>query len=52
MIRIMQAFVDGLKNGAPKSRGKDKKQRENMSEKQVDKMIKDSFPASDPPSTY
>lgn len=26
--------------------------REKMSEKQVDKMVKDSFPASDPPSTY
>jgi len=25
---------------------------ENMTEKQVDKMVKDSFPASDPPSTY
>lgn len=26
--------------------------RENMDEKKIDKMIKDSFPASDPPSTY
>ena len=26
--------------------------RENLSEKKIDKMIKDSFPASDPPSTY
>lgn len=25
---------------------------EKMTEKQVDKMVKDSFPASDPPSTY
>lgn len=30
----------------------DKEQRENMSQKQIDKTIKDSFPASDPPSTY
>jgi len=28
------------------------KMHENMTEKQVDKMVKDSFPASDPPSTY
>lgn len=31
---------------------KDKKLRDNLSEKQVDHMIEDSFPASDPPSTY
>ena len=31
---------------------KDHKLRENLSEKQIDKMLKDSFPASDPPSTY
>ncbi|MBN8531289.1 MAG: hypothetical protein J0L97_05450 [Alphaproteobacteria bacterium] len=30
----------------------EKKQRENLSEKQIDNMLKDSFPASDPPSTY
>ncbi len=26
--------------------------RENLTERQIDKMIEDSFPASDPPSTY
>ncbi len=26
--------------------------REKLDEKKIDKMIKDSFPASDPPSTY
>lgn len=32
---------------------KDEKEiRENLSEKKIDKMVKDSFPASDPPSTY
>ncbi len=31
---------------------KDRQIRENMSEKKIDKMVKDSFPASDPPSTY
>ena len=31
---------------------KSRKIREDLSEKQVDKMVEDSFPASDPPSTY
>lgn len=31
---------------------KDAEMRENLTEKQVDKMVKDSFPSSDPPSTY
>jgi hypothetical protein len=31
---------------------KDKKLRDHLSEKQIDKMIMDSFPASDPPCTY
>ncbi len=30
----------------------DRQLRDNLTEKQVDKMIADSFPASDPPSTY
>ena len=30
----------------------ERKIREKLTEKQTDKMIKDSFPASDPPSTY
>ncbi|MBX3487226.1 MAG: hypothetical protein KF798_04920 [Candidatus Paracaedibacteraceae bacterium] len=30
----------------------DEKMRENMSEQQIDDMVKDSFPASDPPSTH
>ena len=31
---------------------KSRKIRDDLSEKKIDKMIKDSFPASDPPSTY
>lgn len=31
---------------------KDKALRSRLSEKQIDKMVMDSFPASDPPSTY
>lgn len=30
----------------------DKKLRENLSEDQIDDMIDNTFPASDPPSTY
>ena len=30
----------------------DKKLRDELDEKQMDKMLKDSFPASDTPSTY
>ncbi len=29
-----------------------KRMRENLSEKQIDKTLKDSFPASDPPAWY
>lgn len=32
--------------------GQEKAMRENMSQRKLDKMIDDSFPASDPPSTY
>jgi hypothetical protein len=31
---------------------KDKALREHLNESQVDDMVNDSFPASDPPSTY
>jgi len=30
----------------------EKKMREHLSEDQIDDMLDDSFPASDPPSTY
>jgi hypothetical protein len=29
-----------------------RKMRENLTEKKIDKIVQDSFPASDPPSTY
>ena len=31
---------------------KEKELRENLTEKEIDNMVEDSFPASDPPSTY
>lgn len=30
----------------------ERKMREKLSERQIDKMVESSFPASDPPSTY
>lgn len=30
----------------------DRELRSHLSETQIDKMVQDSFPASDPPSTY
>ncbi len=56
---VMQNFSEGKNQQNIKERklkSKHAKEAEkihkNLSEKQVDKMIKDSFPASDPPSTY
>jgi len=40
------------KNIREESAHKARKIRENLKEKQIDKMIDDSFPASDAPSTY
>lgn len=44
--KIKSAF--GGKNAAKC----EKEMRENKSQKEIDKTLKDSFPASDPPSTY
>jgi hypothetical protein len=55
MIRdIIHAFFEGLKGQTLHKNciHAEKELRENLDEKQIDKMIKDSFPASDPPSTY
>lgn len=42
-----------MKNHTPRSQNrKDKDLRNNLNEKQIDKMVQDSFPASDAPSTY
>ena len=56
MIKVAKAFWSGLT--AP-SMCKDKKHckqekrmRDKMSEDRIDKMIRDSYPASDPISTY
>jgi hypothetical protein len=49
---VVCAFIDGWQSGRRHDHHHEKELRENLSEKQIDKMVKDSFPASDPPSTY
>lgn len=52
MRGILRAFYYGWRSAARISCREDKKMRENLSERQIDKMVEASFPASDPPSTY
>lgn len=53
MFTLIKNFCDGWKKGAyERDIKKDKEIRENISEKDLDKNLKDSFPASDPASTY
>ncbi len=50
---LAQAFLKGLRHKSLRqSIREDKALREHLSEDKIDKMIRDSFPASDPPSTY
>jgi hypothetical protein len=51
---VCSAFKEGWKSQGAKRKAlhEDKMLRESLSEKQIDKMLQDSFPASDPPSTY
>jgi len=56
MWSIADAFWEGFMAAKTHSRTEcihqDKELREHLSEAQIDHMIEDSFPASDPPSTY
>lgn len=56
IVEIAKSFIEGFCQGACVPRKEviqaDKEVRESMTEKQLDKMIVDTFPASDPPSTY
>ena len=45
-------FMNGWKEETVKIVQEDRELRDNMSERKIDKMVSDSFPASDPPSTY
>jgi len=55
MFKIVKSFVHGFMHGPTTHRRvmrTDKKVRDNLDENQVDAMGENSFPASDPPSTY
>lgn len=54
MNDIVRAFIEGWNNQTLHKQcvHADKKLRKRMSERQIDSMVADSFPASDPPSTY
>ncbi len=54
LSEILEAFKEGLHRQIPQEQCIQEAQelREHLSEKQIDKMVADSFPASDPPSTY
>ncbi|BEV10004.1 hypothetical protein ATDW_05000 [Asticcacaulis sp. DW145] len=54
-IRIVRAFCDGFlhpKRSLSHCHREDRAVRDNLAEDQVDTMVEDTFPASDPPSTY
>ncbi|MGA9657836.1 MAG: hypothetical protein WBQ60_01875 [Asticcacaulis sp.] len=51
---IISGFIAGFFHTTPKStvQHQEKQMRDNLNEDQIDAMIDDSFPASDPPSNY
>jgi len=57
-MRQIYAFVTGFLQGFFRTTPKrtamrnEKKIRDNLDEDQIDSMVDDTFPASDPPSTY
>ncbi|BBF81593.1 hypothetical protein [Asticcacaulis excentricus] len=54
-IRIVRAFCDGFLHptrSLKHCQHEDCSVRDNLGEDQVDTMVEDTFPASDPPSTY
>ncbi len=55
LFTFIAGFVSGFLGGGTPHRTvmkHEKRLRDNLGEGQVDAMIDDSFPASDPPSTY
>lgn len=54
MNDIVRAFIEGWNHQEMHTHcvHADKAVREHLSERQIDTMLADSFPASDPPSTY
>ncbi|UDF04112.1 hypothetical protein [Asticcacaulis sp. AND118] len=54
-LRIARAFCDGFmhpQRTLKRCQREDRAVRNNLCEDQVDNMVEDTFPASDPPSTY
>lgn len=54
-IHIVRAFCDGFLHptrSLKRCQREDRAVRDNLGEDQVDTMLEDTFPASDPPSTY
>lgn len=49
---MVREFIRGWRCGSLPQDCSDRDLRNHLSEQQVDKMVRDSFPASDPPSTY
>lgn len=51
--RVISAFMSGFRHvSRRKCIRTDKKLRASLGETKIDQMVEDSFPASDPPSTY
>lgn len=57
-LAIVSTFIEGFLNGFFRTTPhrthlrRDKAMRDHLDEDQIDSMVDDSFPASDPPSTY
>lgn len=55
IISIIQSFIHGFLHG-PVARKtflhQERQQHQNMDDDQIDSMVDDTFPASDPPGTY
>ena len=53
MFKVLQAFWRGcMCKSHQKCIRQEKQMRDKLSEKKIDRIVEDSFPASDPPSTY
>jgi len=51
-MNIIHELINGPEQAGGYFNLEDKKLRNSLSEQQIDKMVEDTFPASDPPSTY
>lgn len=51
-VGLLAGLLAGASQEGKAQVRRDREMREHLSERQIDKMVEDSFPASDPPSTY